>query len=98
MNLPVETLADPLVAHARAMLAHLGENPHRPGLAETPKRFASAMRFLTGGYEAEPEDVVGGGVFEAEGADFPRSRASSTSMRAACRCRSASPSRSPTRW
>jgi len=77
MNLPVETLADPLVAHARAMLAHLGENPHRPGLAETPKRFASRA---TGS------------------SDFRRSRASSTSMRAACRCRSASPSRSPTRW
>ena len=25
------------------------------------------MRFLTGGYEAEPEDVVGRGIFEAEG-------------------------------
>jgi GTP cyclohydrolase I len=25
------------------------------------------MRFLTGGYEAEPEDVVGNGIFDAEG-------------------------------
>jgi GTP cyclohydrolase I len=67
MNMPVETLLDPLVAHARAMLAHLGEDPARPGLAETPQRFAKAMRFLTGGYEVEPADVVGGGIFPAEG-------------------------------
>jgi len=67
MNMPVETLVDPIAEHARAMIAHLGEDPARAGLAETPKRFASAMRFLTGGYEAEPQDVVGGGVFDAEG-------------------------------
>ncbi|HYX66229.1 MAG TPA: GTP cyclohydrolase I FolE [Burkholderiales bacterium] len=67
MNMPVETLADPLAEHARAMIAHLGEDPGRPGLVDTPKRFASAMRFLTGGYEAEPGEVVGRGIFPAEG-------------------------------
>lgn len=67
MNMPVETLVDPIAEHARAVLAHLGEDPARPGLADTPARFAKAMRFLTGGYEAEPADVVGGGVFPAEG-------------------------------
>ena len=67
MNMPVETLRDPIAEHAQAMIAHLGEDARRPGLVETPQRFASAMRFLTGGYEAEPEDVVGRGIFEAEG-------------------------------
>ena len=67
MNMPVETLADPIAEHAKALLAHLGEDVRRPGLAETPRRFATAIRFLTGGYEVEPEDVVGGGIFEAEG-------------------------------
>jgi GTP cyclohydrolase IA len=67
MNARIETFEDPLTAHAHAMLAHLGENPARPGLVETPKRFATAMRFLTGGYETEPQDVVGGGIFPAEG-------------------------------
>ena len=67
MNMPVETLVDPLAEHARAMLAHLGEDPARPGLVETPARFARAMRFLAGGYEAEPAEVVGNGVFPAEG-------------------------------
>ena len=62
-----ESLADPIADHAHALIAHLGEDPRRAGLLETPKRFAKAMRFLTGGYEAEPEDVVGGGIFQAEG-------------------------------
>ena len=66
MNMPVDTLADPIAGHAHAILAHIGEDSRRPGLAETPKRFAAALRFLTGGYEAEPEDVVGRGIFEAD--------------------------------
>ncbi len=67
MNMPAETIVDPLAELARAMLAHLGEDPARPGLVETPARFARAMRFLTGGYEAEPAEVVGNGIFPAEG-------------------------------
>jgi GTP cyclohydrolase I len=67
MNMPVETLADPIAEHAQAMLAHLGEDPRRAGLLETPERFAKAMRFLTSGYEVEPQEVVGSGLFEAEG-------------------------------
>ena len=61
------TLADPIAAHAAAMIASLGEDPRRPGLRDTPERFAKAMRFLTKGYEAEPRDVVGDGLFPAEG-------------------------------
>ena len=67
MNMPVETLADPIADHAQAMLVHLGEEVRRPGLRDTPQRFAKAMRFLTGGYEIEPADVVGNGIFAAEG-------------------------------
>ena len=67
MNMPVETLVDPIAEHARALLQHLGEDPQRPGLVDTPARFAKAMRFLAGGYEAEAADVVGGGIFAAEG-------------------------------
>jgi GTP cyclohydrolase IA len=61
------SLTDPIAAHAAAMLASLGENPRRAGLADTPQRFAKAMRHLTSGYEAEPRDVVGSGIFPAEG-------------------------------
>jgi GTP cyclohydrolase I len=67
MNMPVEAFVDPIAAHAEAMLSSLGEDSRRPGLAQTPERFAKAMRFLTSGYEAEPRDVVGNGIFAAEG-------------------------------
>ena len=67
MNMPVETLVDPIAAHATALIANLGEDPRRESLRDTPERYAKAMRFLTSGYESEPEDVVGGGIFSAEG-------------------------------
>ena len=67
MNMPVETLVDPIAAHAAALIANLGEDPRRESLRDTPERYAKAMRFLTSGYESEPEDVVGSGVFSAEG-------------------------------
>ena len=51
----------------REIIEQLGEDPRRPGLLDTPKRFAKAMRFLTSGYELEPRDVVGEGIFAAEG-------------------------------
>jgi GTP cyclohydrolase I len=58
---------DPIASHVEAIMAHLGEDVKRPGLKQTPRRFAAAMRFLAGGYEADVETVVGSGVFEAEG-------------------------------
>ena len=67
MNMPVETLVDPIAAHAETLIANLGEDPRREGLRDTPARYARAMRFLTSGYEAEPRDVVGSGIFPAEG-------------------------------
>jgi len=67
MNMPVETLVDPIAAHAKALIANLGEDPQRESLRDTPERYAKAMRFLTSGYESEPEDVVGNGIFSAEG-------------------------------
>jgi GTP cyclohydrolase I len=60
-------LADPIASHVEAIIAHLGEDVGRSGLLQTPRRFAAAMRYLAGGYEADLEMVVGSGVFEAEG-------------------------------
>ncbi len=67
MNMPMETLVDPIATHAEAIVASLGEDVRRPGLRATPQRFAKAMRFLTAGYEFEPSDVVGNGFFQDEG-------------------------------
>ena len=70
MNARVQALhpaADPIAAQVESILRHLGEDPRRPGLGETPARFARAMRFLTSGYALEPREVIGEGVFPAEG-------------------------------
>ncbi len=58
---------DPIASHVHAIVGHLGEDPGRPGLRETPKRFAKAMRALTAGYAGNPAGVVGDGIFPAEG-------------------------------
>ena len=69
MNAPLKAVhfEDPIASHVRTMLAELGEDVHREGLAQTPARYAKAMRYLAGGYEDSVESVVGNGVFAAEG-------------------------------
>jgi GTP cyclohydrolase I len=58
---------DPIAGHVEAIITHLGEDAGRPGMRDTPKRFAKAMRALTSGYEGDPASVVGNGIFPAEG-------------------------------
>lgn len=49
----------------RELLVELGEDPARDGLVKTPERVASALAFLTQGYQKTPADVINGAVFEA---------------------------------
>jgi GTP cyclohydrolase I len=46
------------------MLETLGEDPTREGLARTPTRVARSLRFLTGGYGADPRVLLNDAVFE----------------------------------
>jgi GTP cyclohydrolase I len=55
---------DPIAEHARQTLSLLGEDTKREGLAQTPRRYAKAMRFLTSGYDKKVEDVVGNALFK----------------------------------
>ncbi|HEX6070804.1 MAG TPA: GTP cyclohydrolase I FolE [Longimicrobiaceae bacterium] len=48
----------------RRMLELLGEEPDRPGLVDTPKRVAKAMRWLTRGYGTDAEGAIAKGIFE----------------------------------
>ncbi len=48
------------------LLAEVGENPTREGLARTPARVASALRFLTSGYDTDVEAVVNDALFTVD--------------------------------
>ena len=48
---------------ARRMLALLGENPAREGLVKTPERMERSLGWLTRGYSASLEEVVGDALF-----------------------------------
>jgi len=50
----------------RQLLEKLGEDPEREGLQRTPKRMAEAWKFLTRGYNQNPEDVVNGAIFHED--------------------------------
>src|SRR5512132_2020370 len=52
----------------RRQLELLGEDPDRQGLIRTPDRVATSLAWLTRGYEMDVEHVVGGALFDAEGA------------------------------
>lgn len=49
-----------------ALLAEIGEDPTREGLVRTPARVASALRFLTGGYDADVESIVNDALFTVD--------------------------------
>ena len=44
-------------------LRQLGEDPERQGLLKTPQRVASAMRWLTRGYQLDPEKLIRDAMF-----------------------------------
>ena len=47
----------------REVLALVGEQPDREGLARTPERVEKALRFLTSGYRTDLAKVVNGALF-----------------------------------
>jgi GTP cyclohydrolase I len=50
----------------RQLLAQLGEDPDREGLRDTPKRVQKALRFLTGGYSANIDEVLNNALFAVD--------------------------------
>ena len=52
----------------RRQLELIGEDPDREGLLRTPHRVAASLAWLTRGYEMDVQQVIGKGVFDAEGA------------------------------
>ncbi|WP_099866011.1 GTP cyclohydrolase I FolE [Pararhizobium haloflavum] len=56
-------------AAVRTLLRWVGDDPDREGLIDTPKRVAKAYRDLFGGYDEDPEDVLGRTFEEVSGYD-----------------------------
>jgi GTP cyclohydrolase I len=50
----------------RDMLRQLGEDPSREGLVNTPRRVERSLRFLTGGYHADVDQVINGALFTVD--------------------------------
>jgi len=48
------------------IINQIGEDPQRPGLADTPKRAANAMRFLTQGYNMDIDQVINNALFPSD--------------------------------
>ena len=49
--------------HMRKILQSIGEDAERDGLRRTPERFEKAFRFLTSGYQQDPEKLLNGAMF-----------------------------------
>ena len=50
----------------RQLLIELGENPDREGLVKTPERVEKALKFLTGGYDADIDEVLNDALFTVD--------------------------------
>lgn len=46
------------------LLARMGEDPDRPGLRQTPRRVAESLAYLTSGYRADLDQILGSAIFE----------------------------------
>lgn len=47
----------------RGVLVHIGEDPDREGLRETPRRFVEMLESLTEGYRQDPKGLIAGAIF-----------------------------------
>lgn len=50
----------------KKLLEEVGEDPARPDLAKTPRRFDSALRELLAGYREDPASLLANGTFESD--------------------------------
>ena len=52
--------------HYRSIIEQIGENPEREGLLKTPERVAKAMKFLTHGYDINPDELIRQAIFHED--------------------------------
>lgn len=66
----LETALESITKNTREMIGLLGEDPNREGLLTTPKRHAKAMQFLTSGYQADLDKIVGKALFKEDSSEI----------------------------
>ncbi|NCX94407.1 MAG: GTP cyclohydrolase I, partial [Gammaproteobacteria bacterium] len=54
----------------KKLITHIGDNPNRPGLENTPDRALESMEFLTQGYRQNLNDIVNNAIFESPAEDM----------------------------
>ena len=64
--MPPKQEDDSIAPLVHEMLAKLGEDPAREGLARTPERVDKALRFLTSGYRMNVETILNGALYEVK--------------------------------
>ena len=47
----------------KTMMTHVGEDPNREGLLDTPKRVRKAYEFIYGGYKENPQEILESALF-----------------------------------
>ncbi|PMB54403.1 GTP cyclohydrolase I FolE [Coxiella endosymbiont of Rhipicephalus microplus] len=52
--------------HIEAILTNLGEDIHREGLKETPRRFQKALEYLTSGYQDKLHEIINNAIFQSD--------------------------------
>ncbi|HXA57417.1 MAG TPA: GTP cyclohydrolase I FolE [Candidatus Acidoferrum sp.] len=63
VEVPAKIESESIADLVRKMLIKIGEDPGREGLEKTPQRFEKAIRYLTSGYDQDPEKVLNGARF-----------------------------------
>ena len=65
-NFNIETLpiTDQIKSYFEEIIDLLGENKNREGLLKTPERASKALKFLTEGYEKDPQQVLQSAMFQ----------------------------------
>ena len=64
--MPTTMNDDRVRAAIEVLLAEIGEDPTREGLARTPDRVAQALKFLTSGYEQDIDTVLNNALFSVD--------------------------------
>ena len=67
-NFNIDTLpiTEEIKSNYREIIDLVGEDPAREGLVKTPERAAKAIKFLTGGYEEDPKQILQSAMFRED--------------------------------